>query len=111
MRLKSRAVTQKSGPEGVNVIVKQLSKTSAVLEISEVDRAALPLDERETFTVDVQLEKSHPFESRFIHCLATVSAITMRNNGDAEVYVAIQEMSLRITGETKLSSEEEERSR
>jgi len=108
VRLRSKAVTRKSGPEGVNVIVKHLSKTIAVFDISETDMPALPLDERETFTVDVELEKNHPFESRLIHCLATVSAVTVRNNGDAEVYVAIQEISFLTADGAKLQSQGDE---
>ena len=94
MRLIARAVTEQSGPKGIFAIVKQLTKTTAILDVGEADIPVLPLDEREIFTVDVELEKNHPFEARRLTCRATVSALTVRGDGQAEVYVAIREMKL-----------------
>lgn len=64
------------------------------MDIGEADIPELPLDEREIFTVNVELEKNHPFEARRLSCRATVSALTVHGDGHAEVYVAIREMKL-----------------
>jgi len=93
VRLRSRAITGKSGPKGIEVIVTQLSKTRGLLDIPERYVTLLPIDPEKTFTLEVEVAKSHPFESRCLHCLASVAAITVRNNDTAEIGVSIREIN------------------
>ena len=69
----------------------KLEKTQALLVMPAEDQAVLPQNEREPFTLDVELPGIHPFGRRCIHCQATLSYIQNRGR-HVEVGIAISKM-------------------
>ena len=91
VRLKARLFTAGSGPYGIEVVTTKLERTEALLVMPTQDVAALPPDAREVFTLDVELPRRHPFGARCIHCRATLSSISIAEDG-MEVAIAIHRM-------------------
>jgi hypothetical protein len=88
----SRLITANSGMYGIEVLTIKLEKTQALLVMPAEDQAVLPQNEREPFTLDVELPGIHPFGRRCIHCQATLSCISKTEDGMLEVGIAISKM-------------------
>jgi hypothetical protein len=92
VRLKARLFTAGSGPFGIEVVTIKLEKTEALLVMPAPGLAALPADARESFTLDVELPRLHPFGRRCIHCRATFTSVSQADDGMVKVVIAIHRM-------------------
>jgi hypothetical protein len=92
VRLRATVFNTISATEGVGVIIKQLSKSEAVLDMPQTSVHGLS-GNGEAFAMNVELPANNQFDKRCLRCLATLSSITLGAADVAEVRAAIHEMS------------------
>lgn len=92
VRLKARLFTAGSGPYGIEVVTTKLERTAASLVMPAQHLTALPQDARESFTLDVELPRLHPFARRCIRCQAALSSVSKAGGDTLEVVIAIHKM-------------------
>ena len=80
------------GSRGIEVVTKDFRRTEALLEIPIRHLNELLRESGASFTLAAELPKSHPFERRSLHCMATFHAVLAVGQETAEILVGVRNL-------------------